>query len=409
MDPVASGLTILSTVRKAVTLAKKLYDAPRELEELQVEIETFKSVLNDVIVQSLECRITSRALDLAIGRTQSCLLEIQQLVEYKLIKEVPEGKKAKRGAWLRKAAEVHDLLEKLGECRANVILAFAAARSTTERRSEATLREISQSLLDFRADFHRNQNLFVENWRRWETHMATIESQLGYSQRLCHLLETAFSTGNSVFGPPPISYRPDDRLLRDSEEQELLLDTGDKSAKALAQRQCPTLTQSQHLRERTTLSSLEGRRRIVTFRGQRRKLPRLPTRVLDLGNESAGTRLREFTGGERDRYVAMSYSLGHHDLLPVQVALLSRREIIPLSAQPLMIQNIVTVSRRLGIRYVWVDALCTSAREWARGSSEMLKILRNATMGVVVMPAAFVSWPTLLPRYRGEEETLFQR
>jgi hypothetical protein len=74
-----------------------------------------------------------------------------------------------------------------------------------------------------------------------------------------------------------------------------------------------------------------------------------------------------------------------------------------------MIQNIVTVSRRLGIRYVWVDALCTSAREWARGSSEMLKILRNATMGVVVMPAAFVSWPTLLPRYRGEEETLFQR
>ena len=48
MDPVASGLTIISAIRKAVTTAKKLYDAPRELEELQVEVETFKSVLNDV-------------------------------------------------------------------------------------------------------------------------------------------------------------------------------------------------------------------------------------------------------------------------------------------------------------------------------------------------------------------------
>jgi hypothetical protein len=136
MDPVASGLTIITAIRKAVTIAKKLYDAPRELEELQVEVETFRSVLNDIILDTFESRTSSDGVNLAIGHAQSCLLEIQQLIEYELVSEVPDGKRARRGAWVRRASTVHDLLEKLGECRANVILAFAGAR---RRVDSATL------------------------------------------------------------------------------------------------------------------------------------------------------------------------------------------------------------------------------------------------------------------------------
>lgn len=128
MDPVASGLTIISAIRKAVETARKLYDAPRELEELQVEVETFRSVLNDIILETFESGKSGISIKSAISQAQACLLEIQQLIEFELVSEVPDGKRARRGAWVRRASDVHDLLDKLGECRANVILAFAAGR-----------------------------------------------------------------------------------------------------------------------------------------------------------------------------------------------------------------------------------------------------------------------------------------
>lgn len=124
MDPVASGLTILSTIRKGLSIAKKLYEAPRELEELQVEVETFVIILNDVVINSYDLCTTNSGFGVAIGATRACLLKIQQIIEYELVKEVPEGKKARRRAWLGKANEVHELLEKLADCRANVILAL---------------------------------------------------------------------------------------------------------------------------------------------------------------------------------------------------------------------------------------------------------------------------------------------
>ena len=118
MDPVASGLTILDTVRKAVKAARKLYGAPRELQELQVEVETFTAVLNDLIVGAFDVRWASDGIRLAISATQACLLELQQLIQYELLKEVPEGTKARRTAWLRKVSRVHEFQEKLSDCRA---------------------------------------------------------------------------------------------------------------------------------------------------------------------------------------------------------------------------------------------------------------------------------------------------
>jgi len=118
MDPVASGLTILDTVRKAVKAARKLYGAPRELQELQVEVDTFTAVLNDLIVGAFDVRWASDGIRLAISATQACLLELQQLIQYELLKEVPEGTKARRTAWLRKVSRVHEFQEKLSDCRA---------------------------------------------------------------------------------------------------------------------------------------------------------------------------------------------------------------------------------------------------------------------------------------------------
>lgn len=124
MDPIASGLTILCTIREAVRTAKKLYEAPHELEELQAEVDTFTIVLNTVVTDACDLRRANTGISLAVSSARSCLLDIQQLIEYELIKDVPDGKKARLSAWVRKVEQVHELLEMLSERRANVVLAL---------------------------------------------------------------------------------------------------------------------------------------------------------------------------------------------------------------------------------------------------------------------------------------------
>lgn len=69
MDPIASGLTILDTIRKAVKTAKKLYNAPKELDELQAEIDTFTLVLNHVGADSCDVRRTNAGVRAAVEAT----------------------------------------------------------------------------------------------------------------------------------------------------------------------------------------------------------------------------------------------------------------------------------------------------------------------------------------------------
>lgn len=386
MDPVSSGLTILGAIRSSVAVAKKLYDAPRELERLQAEIATFTIVLTDVIAESFEQRTTSDALNASIIQTQACLLEIQQLIQYKLIKEAPEGgKKVRRLAWRRRADDVDDLLERLGDCRENVVLAFEGVRSKNERRSEAKLREISQSLLDLRTDSQRNQTLFMEQWsqndQQLKAHMAMSENQL---KRICHFIEAAISGSDSPVMPwAAIGYRSDDRLLRGPESS--LSDDNDAATM-----------------NHTSLSG-PGSSRIATFSGQPRKLPRLPTTVLYVGDENSGIRLCRCSFGERAKYVALSYCLGYCDLMAAHGTSISGEEGIAWDSLPPLFQMVILVTRRFGIRYLWIDALCMVEYEWTKGSSRITKILRNATVGLVVMPTAFASWPILLPEYRGQE------
>ena len=90
MDPVASGLTILGTIRTGVKTARRLYDAPKELSELQAEVDNFKIVLSTVVTDTCDLRKGNDAIGLAVNSAQSCLVQIQQLIEYELIKDAPE-------------------------------------------------------------------------------------------------------------------------------------------------------------------------------------------------------------------------------------------------------------------------------------------------------------------------------
>lgn len=121
-----------------------------------------------------------------------------------------------------------------------------------------------------------------------------------------------------------------------------------------------------------------------------------PTRVLDLGfAESAGS-LKLIIPCEDptfrgDRYAALSYCWGPPETLcrcsyqTIAITLQERKTLITLESLPKTIQDAVTLTCELGIRYLWVDALCilqegdAEARDnWKHESSPMAKVYGNA-------------------------------
>lgn len=86
----------------------------------------------------------------------------------------------------------------------------------------------------------------------------------------------------------------------------------------------------------------------------------LPTRVLDLGkNETTNTRLVVPGEGAAGKYAALSYCWSHsnHFLLTATTMGDLMNE-IPVRQLPQTLQDAVKVTRQIGLRYLWVDALC---------------------------------------------------
>ncbi|KAI5467244.1 heterokaryon incompatibility protein-domain-containing protein [Mariannaea sp. PMI_226] len=113
--------------------------------------------------------------------------------------------------------------------------------------------------------------------------------------------------------------------------------------------------------------------------------PRLPTRVLDI-DPSLGPmlRLQPTTSDSRENYVALSYSWGGpQPLTTIQANISKLMAGIDISALPQTLQDAVHVTRRLGVRYLWIDALCIiqdSEQDKLAEIGRMGAIYRNATV-----------------------------
>ena len=110
----------------------------------------------------------------------------------------------------------------------------------------------------------------------------------------------------------------------------------------------------------------------------------MPTRVLDLG-ESGTQRfisLHQPDSNDVSAYAALSYCWGGPQTCTTTNANLSRRlRSIPASELPQTITDAVTVTRKLGIRYLWVDALCIiqdNTDDWRTEASLMHKVYSGA-------------------------------
>jgi len=114
--------------------------------------------------------------------------------------------------------------------------------------------------------------------------------------------------------------------------------------------------------------------------------PPLPTRVLDLGfRESDPIRLVE-TRGEKGHYTCLSYCWGNSAFIKTTKATIGRyQENIGFDELPPTFQDSVKITRGLGIRYLWIDALCIvqdDAKDWKREAVRMAHVYQNSCLTI---------------------------
>jgi len=108
----------------------------------------------------------------------------------------------------------------------------------------------------------------------------------------------------------------------------------------------------------------------------------LPTRVLDVGSASnLQVRLYE-TGRQIERYVCLSHCWGRlQPLTTTKETIEARKQGINWDALPPTFQDAVTMTRNLGIRYLWIDSLCIiqgDHDDWQRESAKMHTVYQGA-------------------------------
>lgn len=119
-----------------------------------------------------------------------------------------------------------------------------------------------------------------------------------------------------------------------------------------------------------------------------------PTRVLDVGYaESSSLRLRETSelSVTSLKYTSLSHCWGGQ--LPLRLVADNYTEFlndIALEDMPKSFRDAVEVTRKLGIQYLWIDALCIiqdSTLDWSRESGRMNMVYRNSYLTIAAAAA----------------------
>jgi Heterokaryon incompatibility protein (HET) len=117
----------------------------------------------------------------------------------------------------------------------------------------------------------------------------------------------------------------------------------------------------------------------------------LPTRLIELGANEDSVRLHLSEPGSRRQYVALPYCWGTaKQFITTSSTLKSLLNWFKISQLPKTIQDALRVTRELGFRYLWIDALCilqgadeAARKDWARESLVMRSIYSDAILTVV--------------------------
>jgi hypothetical protein len=106
----------------------------------------------------------------------------------------------------------------------------------------------------------------------------------------------------------------------------------------------------------------------------------LPKRVIRVGSASEEPRLY-ISNGEHADYMTLSHSWGGVSPIITTTDTLSQRmQAIPYKKLPKTFQDAVTITRSLGINYLWIDSLCIlqdSQEDWQREAAKMKDVYAN--------------------------------
>lgn len=119
---------------------------------------------------------------------------------------------------------------------------------------------------------------------------------------------------------------------------------------------------------------------------------KLPTRVIDVGPSDKLFEPRLITSdGRSGQYVALTHVWG--GLVPVRTLienLAKHMSRLPLSSLPPNFRDAVIITRRLGMRYLWIDALCIiqdSIQDWEVECARMGDIYKSSTLTIAAVDA----------------------
>jgi hypothetical protein len=109
----------------------------------------------------------------------------------------------------------------------------------------------------------------------------------------------------------------------------------------------------------------------------------LPTRIIHVGSPMTEPRLI-LPGGRLGKWVALSHCWGTGSILKTETTTLrSHCRVLPFSSLPPTFGDAVTITRALGLTYLWIDSLCIlqdSKEDWLAESAQMGHIYKNAVV-----------------------------
>ena len=112
---------------------------------------------------------------------------------------------------------------------------------------------------------------------------------------------------------------------------------------------------------------------------------KLPTRVINVGSTGQTVTLFEHNG-TTGRYMTLSHSWGSSPQLTTTTKRLNEfKKGVEVSSLPKNFQDAVQITRKLGIRFLWIDSLCIiqdDPQDWERESAQMASIYRNSYLTI---------------------------
>ncbi|PMD60762.1 HET-domain-containing protein, partial [Hyaloscypha bicolor E] len=113
----------------------------------------------------------------------------------------------------------------------------------------------------------------------------------------------------------------------------------------------------------------------------------LPSRVIDVGPPDGSQEPFLYSSKEHsDYYLTLSHRWGDYDTVKTRLENLSDRSIsMPIRTLPKSFRDAVVITRKLGLRYLWIDTLCIvqdDPSDWESQASNMANIFRNSLMTI---------------------------